>query len=48
MDQIRVPIKALPQILSAKLNGESFLELPYGGQVWKRAEEKSPASKDEA
>jgi glycyl-tRNA synthetase len=47
MNQIRVPIKALPQILSAKLSGESFLELPCGGQVWKRAGEKSPAGKDD-
>ena len=47
MDQIRVPMKALTQILSAKLSGESFLELPYGGQVWKRAGEKSTTGKDE-
>jgi glycyl-tRNA synthetase len=36
MNQIRVPIKSLPQIVSAKLIGEPFLELPYGGQIWKR------------
>jgi glycyl-tRNA synthetase len=37
MHQIRVPIKSLPQIVNAKLIGEPFLELPYGGQIWKRA-----------
>jgi glycyl-tRNA synthetase len=39
MNQIRVPIKSLPQIILAKLSGEPFLELPYGGQVWKKAAE---------
>jgi glycyl-tRNA synthetase len=47
MDQIRIPIKSLTQILAAKFSGEVFLELPYGGQVWKRAGEKSPESKNE-
>ncbi len=42
MNQIRVPIKSLTQILAAKIAGEDFLELPYGGQVWKKAGEKSP------
>lgn len=42
MNQIRVPIKSLTQILAAKFSGENFLELPYGGQVWKKASEKSP------
>ena len=49
MDQIRVPINALTQILTVKFSGEDFLELPYGGQVWKRAGENNPiAKKDEA
>ncbi len=46
MNQIRVPIKALTQILAAKFSGEAFLELPYGGQVWKRAGDNGPAGKD--
>ncbi|MBN1366349.1 MAG: glycine--tRNA ligase [Dehalococcoidales bacterium] len=45
MDQIRVPIKSLTQILAAKFSGEDFLELPYGGQVWKRAGENNSAGK---
>ena len=32
MNQIRVPIKSLPLIITAKLAGEPFLDLPYGGQ----------------
>jgi len=39
MNQIRVPIKSLPAIITAKLSGEPFLDLPYGGQVWKTAKE---------
>jgi len=35
MNQIRVPIKSLPAIISAKLSGEPFLDLPYGGQAVK-------------
>lgn len=38
MNQIRVPIKSLPAIITAKLTGEPFLDLPYGGQVWKTAD----------
>jgi len=34
MEQIRVPIAALESTLSAKLEGEAFLTLPPGGQVW--------------
>ncbi|MBU2009778.1 MAG: glycine--tRNA ligase [Chloroflexi bacterium] len=34
MEQIRVPIAVLEPTLSAKLEGESFLTLPPGGQVW--------------
>ncbi len=34
MEQIRVPIAALEPTLSAKLEGEDFLTLPPGGQVW--------------
>ncbi len=34
MEQIRVPIAALEPTLSAKLEGEAFLTLPLGGQVW--------------
>jgi len=33
MKQIRVPIEKLPLIIMAKLSGEVFTELPYGGQV---------------
>ena len=49
MNQIRVPRKALTQILTAKFSCEDFLELPYGGQVWKRADENnSPDKKNNA
>ena len=34
MEQIRVPIAALESTLSAKLEGEDFLTLQPGGQVW--------------
>ena len=42
MNQIRVPMKALTEIITAKLRGEPFLELPCGGQkvVKKAAESK--------
>ena len=42
MNQIRIPLKALPEILNAKLSGEPFLDLPHGGQVWKRVEKTAP------
>ncbi len=45
MDQIRVPIKNLTQIFTAKFSGEDFLLLPYGGQVWKRAGENTEEPK---
>jgi glycyl-tRNA synthetase len=35
MNQIRVPIPALPATLRAKLAGEDLFVLPEGGQVWK-------------
>jgi glycyl-tRNA synthetase len=35
MNQIRVPIPALPETLRAKLAGEDILVLPEGGQIWK-------------
>ncbi|MFC1939093.1 glycine--tRNA ligase [Chloroflexota bacterium] len=35
MNQIRVPIAELKDTLQSKLNGEDFLVLPEGGQVWK-------------
>ena len=34
MEQIRVPIAALESTISAKLEGEAFLAIPPGGQVW--------------
>jgi len=42
MNQIRVPMKSLTEIIIAKLRGEPFLELPCGGQkvVKKAAESK--------
>jgi len=35
MNQIRVPIAALRDTLSAKLGGEDLFVLPEGGQIWK-------------
>jgi glycyl-tRNA synthetase len=35
MNQIRVPIPALRDTLSAKLAGEDLFVLPEGGQIWK-------------
>ncbi len=35
MDQLRVPVAELKRTLQAKLEGEAFLVLPPGGQVWK-------------
>jgi glycyl-tRNA synthetase len=36
MNQIRVPIPALPKTLQAKLAGEDIMVLPEGGVVWKK------------
>jgi len=36
MNQIRVPIPALPDTLQAKLAGEDLFVLPEGGQIWKQ------------
>ena len=45
MEQIRVPIATLEHTLCAKLEGEAFLTLPAGGQVWLTQESaKSPSS----
>ncbi len=35
MNQIRVPIATLRNVIYWKLKGEEFLKLPEGGQVWK-------------
>ena len=35
MNQIRVPVSELQNILTVKLAGEDILVLPSGGQVWK-------------
>ena len=35
MNQIRVPIPALPATLQAKLAGEDIMVMPEGGVVWK-------------
>jgi glycyl-tRNA synthetase len=38
MNQIRIPVAELKQVLAAKLAGEDLNVLPAGGQVWKTAE----------
>jgi glycyl-tRNA synthetase len=37
MNQIRVPVAALKDTLTAKLGGEDLFVLPEGGQIWKQA-----------
>ncbi len=42
MNQIRVPIPALPLTLQAKLAGEALFVLPEGGQIWKEGTQNPP------